>query len=316
MGLMEDLTYNPLNKIDVSFMNYLNRRKKSADSHMVGGIPDYAYAMDNELRQQMMKIPSFDKLCRYVSGTIEARMMHLINQDSLAVGPNQFPEVYKMGADCAKILGIGIPNIYIEKSSAINAYTYATDDTSPLLVITSGLLERMTPGELKAVIGHECGHIHNRHSVYQNVVSYVLNYAGNSLGGVLLTTAASAVMNAWSRAAEVTADRAAIICSNDFEDTVKVHKKFLYGAAFGEYEVNIEPLRKQLEMMIDSPTHIYELMDTHPGAIRRIVADMEFMECETLYKWRPDKKIPGQIMRSKEETDIRCKKFIGVIKKK
>lgn len=316
MSLVNNFTYNPLDKIDVSFTNYLNKRRKSADNHMVSGVPDYAYAMDNELRQQMMKIPYFDKLCRYIFGTIETRMIHLKNQDALAVGPDQFPEVYKMGVECAKILGIGIPNIYIETNSSINAYTYATDDTSPILVITSGLLERVTPGELKAVIGHECGHSHNRHSVYQNVVNYVLSYAGNNIGGVLLTAASVAIMNAWSRAAEVTADRASIICSDNFEDTISLHKKLLYGAAFGEHEVNIEPLRKQLDMMIDSPTHIFELMDSHPAAIRRIVADMEFIECEILYKWRPDKKTPGQIMRSKEETDMRCKKFIGVIKKR
>lgn len=316
MNSFENCKYNPLNRIDVSFVNYVNRRKKSSDNHMSEGVPDYAYAMDNELRQQMMKIPAFDKLCRYVSGTIETRMMHIKNQDSLAVGPNQFPEVYQMGVDCARILGIGIPNIYIEMDSSVNAYTYATDDNSPLLVITSGLLERMTPGELKAVIGHECGHIHNRHSVYTNVVNYVLSFAGNSIGGFLLTTASAAAMYAWSRAAEVTADRAALICSDNFEDAESVDKKFLYGAAFGEHEVNVEPLRKQLDMMMTSPTQIYELLDSHPGAIRRIIANMEFIECETLYNWRPEKKKPGQIMRSKEETDIRCKKFIGVFKKK
>lgn len=91
----------------------------------------------------------------------------------------------------------------------------------------------------------------------------------------------------------MTADRAALICAEDFEDVISGDKKLLYGAAFGEHEVQIEPLRRQLERMLKNPTAILELQNSHPATARRIVAEMEFMECETLYRWRPEKKQPG-----------------------
>mgnify|MGYP005953417609 CR=1 FL=1 len=312
LELYED---NPLDKIDVSFQHYLNRRKNAHQKHLEGGIPDYAYDLDYELRQKMTAIPHFERMCKAVSGTIENRQLHIINQEGLAVGPDQFPEVYQAGVDCARTLGIGIPNIYVVNNVQMNAYTCATDDASPLIVIYSGMLERMTKRELKAVIGHECGHIHNRHAVFQNVIDILLGTATRTLGGVLLTQAGAAAMLAWSRAAEVTADRAALICSDEFEDVISGDKKMLYGAAFGDHEVQIEPLRKQLERMLNNPTAFLELQNTHPGTARRIVAEMEFMECETLYQWRPEKKQPGLPIRSKKETDARCRKFIALLAK-
>ena len=315
MGEYEVDKKSPLDRIDVSFAHYLNRRKGAAQSHLEGGIPDYAYDLDYELRQKMTAIPHFERMCRAVSGTIENRMLHIINQEGLAVGPDQFPEIYQAGVACARILGIGIPNIYVVNNVEMNAYTYATDDASPLIVLHSGIVERMTNRELRGIIGHECGHIHNRHSVFQNVIDILLGTMAGTIGGVLLTQAGAAAMLAWSRAAEVTADRAALICSEDFEDVISGDKKLLYGAAFGEHEVQIEPLRRQLERMLKNPTAILELQNSHPATARRIVAEMEFMECETLYRWRPEKKQPGQVMRRKKEADMRCRKFIALLAK-
>ena len=55
-------------------------------------------------------------------------------------------------------------------------------------MIHSSLYERLTPGELKTVIGHECGHIHNMHGVYSIMV--VILFEGASLvlsGGITRT---------------------------------------------------------------------------------------------------------------------------------
>lgn len=307
--------YNPLDRIDVGLIHYLEKRKKDAEARLTGGVPDYSYALDYELRQKMRQIPGFERICRYITNTVTVQQIHITNLEGIAVGPEQFPEIYQMGMECARILGIGIPNIFIINNTEINAWTYAADDAAPMIVITSAMLERMTPGELKAVIGHECGHIHNKHAVYKTVIRYVMSAKTNTIGGILLTGTALAAMKAWDRASEVTADRAALICADDFRDAVSVDEKLLYGAAFGKHTVNIEALRRQLEVIQSNPTQILELLNTHPGGIRRIVADMEFIECEILYRWRPDKKQPGQIMRSKRETDDRCKKYVSVLVK-
>lgn len=307
---------SPLDKIDVSFAHYIAKKKAKNARHMKNGIPDYSFALDYELRQKLNGIPGFYSISRKICETIVARETQKINQQGLAVGPNQFPEIYQMGVDCAKRLGIGIPNIYVINDPTINAYTIAGDDTSPMIALHSGIIERMTPGELKCVIAHECGHIHNQHTLYRIVINSVVQ-SGKGAIGFVLSTANLALMRFWTRASEITADRAALICADQIEDATNVNKKLVYGATLNtDYQVNIKALREQLEKTLNSPTKILEVLSDHPNSIRRVIADKEFEECEVFYQWRPEFKQPGRIVRTKEVTDLRCQKLINILDNK
>lgn len=314
----------PLRGMDSSFRNYVDRQKFAEKAHLDGkGLPDYAFAADYALRKKLDSIPQFYQLSKKIAATYASRQLQIINQTALAVGPNQFPEVYEMGRDCAKRLGIGIPNIYIVSSSELNAYTVATDDIEPLIVLYSALYERLTPGELRTVIGHECGHIHNQHGVYNIMVQLLLGggAAAAALGGLSslllspILMGAQVALNAWSRAEEVTCDRAGMICCERIEDAYTSEAKFLYGAAFGEHQVNFDELKKQLDMQASNLTRLEELGRTHPLPVRRIIAEELFAECELFYRWRPDLRTPGQVLRSKDETDELCKHYVNVFEK-
>lgn len=325
------LAGSPLENYNYSFEHYLKKRNAQMSVFMDGnGVPNYAYKPDYDLRKKLDSTPGLFNIAKNITATYSSRYLQQENMGSLAVGPHQFPEVYQIGCDCAKKLGIGVPNIYIQPSEVVNAYAYATDDGEPFIVVTSLLLKRMSLGELKAVIGHECGHIQNYHSTYTILCS--LLFEGGLIGGAVLTPGLLAPLygiltsgiqlslKMWSRAAEVTADRAALICCDNLEDAYSVNKKFLYGAVEVEDKIatnlELKSLREQMEMTMNNPTRFYELNATHPLPIKRIFAELEFAECETLYKWRPDLKTPGCKMRSKEEVDLRCKKYIDVIKGK
>ena len=321
---------SPLSGIDTSFGNYVRRKEALQSTHMEGGVPDYAFAMDYELRRKLMQVPGLYTVGKKLTNTVVARQIELTNQQGLAVGPDQFPEIYQMGVDCARRLGISVPNIFIINKTSMNAYTYACDDISPIVVLHSGIVERLTPGELKCVIAHECGHIHNNHSVLQGIVNYLLSIASNTVGGIVLSAANLALMNFWTRAGEVTADRAALICADSIQDAVNVDYKLMYGAMIkNDAPMNLQALRKQLDRIYDSPTRIMEFgeivatdngydvaLKDHPGALRRIFAELEFTECETFYKWRPEMKKPGGTVRTKAETDERCKKLVNILNNK
>ena len=311
-------------RLTKGFRSYVESRRLSTREHMDGnGLPDYAFSLDYELRKRLDSIPHFYSLSKKICATYASRTLQIINQHGLSVGPNQFSEVYAIGRDCAKRLGIGIPNIYIINEQSLNAYTIATDDVEPLIVIHSGLYERFTPGELRAVIGHECGHIHNQHSVYDIMGRIVL---GGGVGAIsrfgisqslwsIISMGSNVALSAWSRAEEVTCDRAGMICCESIDDVYSAEAKFLYGAAFGEHHVDFEELEKQLDQQRNSLVRIEELDDSHPATVRRIMAEKAFAECELLYRWRPDLRVPGQKMRSKEETDALCVQYIQVIRK-
>ena len=309
---------SPVRHIDTSFANYVRRRKAETQAHTIDGIPDYAFALDYELKKRLNQIPHFQSICKKICSTIESREIQIYNQQALAVGPTQYPEIYQMGVDCAHRLGIGVPNIFLFTSTEINAFTYASDDTSPMIVLYTGIVDRMTQGELKCVIAHECGHIHNQHLVYRNVIRNLLN-SGSGLLGFVLSGANLALMQFWTRACEVTADRASMICADDINDAIGVQAKLLSGGTLNQSyrtEVDINALRAQLDMTLDNPSRLLEVLSDHPSSVRRIFACKEFEECEVFYHWRPELKKPDSIARTKGETDARCKKLVNILQNK
>lgn len=312
---------SPLRSIDCSFENYLTKRRMMDERRMDGnGIPCYAFAMDYECRKKLDSIPHFYDTAKTITGTYASRNMYEYNRTSMAVGPTQFPEIYQIACDCARTLGIGIPNIFIINNPTMNAFTYATDDIEPVVVVHSGLMQRMTQGELKYVIGHECGHIQNYHTSYQYLSQLVLNTGLNAASGIsrmlagLMTVGSSALLAAWNRAAEVTADRAGMLCADRAGDCYSALAKTMYGGTVKGREIDYDAIRAQLERTVSNITKYTEILNSHPAAARRIAALQEFSECETYYEWRPDQKTPGKQLRARAETDERCKAFINIVK--
>lgn len=310
---------SPLSNMDLSFRTYLNQRLAKNALHITGDdVPDYAYGMDYELRKRLDSIPGLLSFAKKLYGTIASNQMQEANRSGVCVSPTQFPDVYAIACECADRLGIAIPNVYILNNQATNASACCMDDIQPFIIVYSGMYERVTPGELKACIGHECGHIQNNHLVYQNFCNMLLNGA---IAGVsvlaqqfveLATYGAEAALYAWSRAAEVTADRAGMICADTLMDSHMLNAKLMYGATWKEQEIDFAALREQLDMQMGNVARWGEWISDHPSTVRRIVAEQEFAECETFYAWRPDRKRPDSILRSKEECDRRCKTYIDL----
>jgi Zn-dependent protease with chaperone function len=310
---------NPTDSIDIRFRNYVRNRVSSSEAHLVNGIPDYAYGPDFVMREKIRAMPGAFAFFRAITNQYVPYMKQVQNMNSLRVGPSQFPEVYEMTRDCARRLGIGLPTLYIYPDpTIINAYTLAVEDDSPIIVIHSCLLERFSHGELKAVIGHECGHIHNNHGIYDTAANIILQSMSAGLPILrqilsLLLLPLRYALQAWSRAGEVTCDRAGVICSDDVNDELTSKAKFLYGGAFGTGEINLESILRQYDMIRSTPVRLLELESTHPLPVRRMFAVREFMNSEILYQWRPEWKTPDLQLIGKQELDARCERYVGVL---
>ena len=311
---------NPTQTINVSFNAYVSGREKEHSAHMEGGIPDYAFDMDYTLRQKIKAIPGVYPFFKALTGTWVPQRKQFFNMNGLLVGPKQYPDIYNMTLECANTLGIGIPKVYIVPVNENNAFTIATDDEAPIIVLYSSLVERFSKDELKTIIGHECGHIHNNHGIFSIAAEIIIN-KGTSMNIPFLSQALSLLsypiqymFKAWSRAAEVTSDRAGMICSNDVMDSLKTEVKLMHGAMFGAEEASIETALKQYEAFKNTPSRLLELRYDHPVTVRRMLADLEFINSDVLYKWRPEWKKPDMLLLNKQETDLRCAKYVGVMK--
>ena len=314
-------TFNPTNSIDVDFDSYVKSKQDVHDANLEGGIPNYAFASDYLIRKKIMAIPGVFPFFKAVTSTIVPFMKQQFNMDGLRVGPDQYSNIYNMTAKCADVLGIGVPSVYIINAPGVmNAFTFATDDEAPLIVLFSGLVERLTEGELKSVIGHECGHIHNNHGVFNIAVEILINKSFHvPMAAQIMSLAIMPLrlmLLVWSRAGEVSCDRAGIICSDDKMDMSRASAKLMSGGMLGMEGANLDAIIKQYDMLRITPVRLLELSRTHPLSVRRILANQEFINSDILYKWRPEWREPGMNLMDKKELDARTDKYISIIKNK
>ncbi len=71
--------------------------------------------------------------------------------------------------------GIGMPEVGIFPSPTANAFATGWNKNSALVAVSEGLLNRMTPAEVEAVLGHEIGHVANGDMVTLGLIQGVTN---------------------------------------------------------------------------------------------------------------------------------------------
>ena len=71
--------------------------------------------------------------------------------------------------------GIGMPEVGIFQSDAPNAFATGANKNDALVAVSTGLLQRMDKEQVKAVLGHEIGHVANGDMVTLALMQGVLN---------------------------------------------------------------------------------------------------------------------------------------------
>ena len=182
----------------------------------------------------------------------------------------------------------------------------------------------MTPDELHFVIGHECGHIHNQHCIYNSLRQLLSNVAlteiartipGMYLLQALLAQGVGLFLNSWFRCAEITADRAGLICIGNLDTSRHALAKLETGGGEVLKNVNLDALIRQLDTSQSTPVRLYEGSMNHPIVGKRLEALRIFRQCEVLYTWLPEMRgdQPGL---SKEAVDLQCEQIAAVFVRK
>jgi len=197
----------------------------------------------------------------------------------LEIGPEQLPRLYRTVEAVARALEVKTPRTFLVQADAPNAYVTGVEH--PILVIHSGLLGLLPPKERIFVLAHELGHLKAGHALPSQVVQ-----GGLAVADLLPFDAARAVLSAgtlatfsrWSRAAEMTADRAGLLVVGDPDVCARALVRLVSGVPAGAGELNVDRFvaqRRELDEDTDLAERLPLLLDEarrdHPWAASRIV---------------------------------------------
>ncbi|MGH9299510.1 MAG: M48 family metallopeptidase [Acidimicrobiales bacterium] len=179
----------------------------------------FAHPADRAATAALHAVPTLDKLVKKFSEmSSERRVRQLLLGTAVRLGEDQMPAAWALQRECANTLDIEkCPKLYITQFPVGNAMTIGTND--PVTLVMSGLVASYSEDELRSVLAHEMGHVLADHvgltTTFQ-LVSMVLKgvVRAQPFAGLPLMALYFALLE-WSRAAELTADRAAALVVGD-----------------------------------------------------------------------------------------------------
>jgi Zn-dependent protease with chaperone function len=199
---------------DFDFQRYV-ARKKGARAAQVREGAAYAFPGDVKLLRTLDKLRpiqlAVEEAGRLWRGVARAELLGA----SVRAGGERFAKVQKAAALCAQRLHIDVPTVYVApQPSTLGAVCLGTAE-DVYIVISAALIEALTPDELLDTVGRECGRIQNGHVPFNTALHYLHVRASGFVRWVVRP--ATLTLSVWARRAQVTADRAGLLCTRDLD---------------------------------------------------------------------------------------------------
>lgn len=244
-------------------------------------VEEFRHPNDARATDALKKIPGLEKvLAKLLEYGLE-RLYYVDNVASnLRVTPRMFGRMHRSLTWASKILDVPEPEMYVTVDPVPSAFTYG--HTKPFITVTSGLVDMLSDEELFFAIGHEVGHIKAGHVLYgmmaRNIAAVVSLLGQATLGlGALLGQGLVIALYEWYRCAELTADRAALLCVQDIEPARMAFMKLAGGTTRLAGEMDRDEFLRQVaeyqevdRSMLDKAYKVLlTLYRTHPFSMER-----------------------------------------------
>ncbi|MFM7716594.1 MAG: M48 family metallopeptidase, partial [Microcystis sp.] len=222
----------------------------------------------------------------------------LLMGNDLKVGPRQYATLYGIYRQCLRDLDMSPePNLYVSQNPLANAYSLGSEH--PYIVFNTALLDLLDEEEIRVILAHELGHLKCDHSILIQMSFWVMG-AANFLGDITLglgkaiTTGLVYAFYEWRRKAELSADRAALLVTDDLNLVLRTLMKCAGGSQKYLHECNLEEFIRQGEayrqLDQDNLNQIYKFLIynggngsflTHPFSVERVHYLQEWFNSES-----------------------------------
>ncbi|MGZ4486730.1 MAG: M48 family metallopeptidase [Nocardioides sp.] len=224
----------------------------------------------------LRKLEGFDTVLKAMSGLFNERAVRLVFLGSaIRVDDRQFPRLHRLLGEVAQTLDApDLPELYVASNPVPNAMTVGMQ--KPIVVVNSGMVDLLDDEEMRFVIAHELGHAISGHAVYQTLLQRLIQLSGVlssvPLGG-LGVRAIMAALYEWSRKAELSADRAGLLATQDPATAFRVHMKLASGGHLDDLDTTSFFAQGQEYDESDLRDSVLKLLlienRTHPFAVVR-----------------------------------------------
>lgn len=295
------------NSDSFDFQAYVARRTQ--ESYGRSEEARYAFSGDVAMLATFRRIRPLELAAASVVRTYKDVLKNQLLGTTVRVTPNHFKTLYRASKECAEALGVPVPTVYVANSPVMNAYTFGTDEDA-FIVIHSALVDHYDYDEIKFVLGHETGHIQNNHVVYNTLL--LLLKQGTAAFLRILVPPIDLALNNWYRSAEITCDRAGLLCCGDVDVAAKSFVKLACGSKKLYEEIDVQAYLTQGTDVRKGVGRLAELFVGHPYLPKRVEALQVFSESE-LFRTLAQQGGGGLSM---QEVDERTAEILQVLKQR
>jgi Zn-dependent protease with chaperone function len=267
----------------------------------------FEHPADRAATAALSRLPMLDTVVRKL---IELGYEHALRQNlaagALKLGPTQLGAAWAdHNASYARLDIAPVPNLYLGQHPFANAA--AIGSNRPVVLLNSRTVELLDRSELRAVLGHEAGHVLADHVMYQTALMILLQLGRTPIGmfGGLPLIGIRLALLEWFRAAELSADRASAIVVRD--PLVVCRLLMVMAAGLPSSKLDLSAFVEQGREYRDAEgwarlTRLRtELGLTHPHPVRRVHELMSWVQSGAY-----DRIMSGEYVRRGQEPDWRA----------
>ena len=238
----------------------------------------YEHPADRAATSALHSVPLLDKVIKRLTDLgHERRLRQIVMGNAIHLGREQVPEVWESYVQCVSILDLAsIPDLYVINEPKVNAM--AIGAKTPIIVVNSSLVGSYTAAETRTVLGHEVGHVLSEHTYYTTALLLLQQFMEGALPKSLLlglpVRGMYYALLEWSRAAELSSDRAAALVMGDPLAPCRVLMRLAGGAlpgmSFEAFLAQAAEYEDEDDLFSRHARFWSELSLTHPVAVRRV----------------------------------------------